>query len=179
MPHDASTPAPELRITAPCPMKWSELAGDERRRYCGQCSLHVLNAAALTAREAREVLTTATQRVCMRVEYDALGRPIHSDSARAYADARAPSTGLRRLARWAASAAAGVLAACTGSSTPTCPPAQPGAAIGTPTGTPTSRLGEVERLIVLGEVVAPEPPTPVAGGEEVGKVAPLGPPRQR
>ncbi len=100
-------PAPDstLRIKTPCPKRWSELIGDDRRRFCSECSLHVHNATQLTREETRELIASAESRVCLRVEYDASGAPLFRERARDKA---------ARAARWALSAAAGLLAACNG-----------------------------------------------------------------
>jgi hypothetical protein len=70
--HD---PLADLRIQAPCPRSWDELRGDQRKRFCSSCSLHVHNTAALTLPEARALLADPAQRVCLRIEYDEGGAP--------------------------------------------------------------------------------------------------------
>jgi hypothetical protein len=133
---------PEISIRTPCPKRWEELSGDDRRRYCSECSLHVLNAVALTWREARELVDSSEGRVCMRIEYDPAGAPVFRRSRAA------------RLARWLAGAGAALLAACQGGSR-SAPPAAP-----------------VEPQSRTGQVVAPEPLMgKVAAPVEMGGVA--------
>jgi hypothetical protein len=124
-------------------MKWEELSGRGRKRFCSACSLHVHDAAQLKRAEAQRLVAQATSRVCMRIEYDAHGRPLYLDTRPA-----APSW-TRRVARWTLTAAAGLLAACTGSSTPA-----PGAGNAAAPSPGPGKLGEVDTSM-LGRVAAP------------------------
>jgi len=54
-----------ISIERPCPKRWAELAGDEKRRFCSECRLHVTNLSAFTQPEAREFLAAQTGRVCV------------------------------------------------------------------------------------------------------------------
>jgi hypothetical protein len=121
-------PHAPIHIRTPCPKRWEELVGDERKRFCSECCLHVHNAAALTQREARALVSEATGRVCLRIEYDAQGAPVHRE------------TRIQRLARWAVASGAALLAACQGGS-PVAPPEQP---------------APVEPPSLMGRMVAPE-----------------------
>lgn len=56
-----------LLIAEPCPADWSRMSGDEKRRFCGQCQLHVYNLSAMTDKEAAELLTGAEgERLCVK-----------------------------------------------------------------------------------------------------------------
>ena len=148
--EEARMPQP-LEIRKPCPRLWEDLQGDERRRFCSECALHVHNSAELTAREAQALVSEAEGRVCMRIEYDPQGAPIHRE------------TRVARLSRWALSAGAALLAACQGGPSgsagdpkPVQPPSRMGKVVA------TQRMGDVavppERpLVTLGEVLAPAP----------------------
>lgn len=90
-PHDAGMTRADLellttvRIASPCPMKWSDLQGDEKRRYCGQCRLHVHNLAALTTDDAVALLWGAgAERVCARVFYRLDGTVMTKDCPSAW-----------------------------------------------------------------------------------------------
>ncbi|MCC6427881.1 MAG: hypothetical protein IT435_13805 [Phycisphaerales bacterium] len=55
----------QIQIAAPCPMKWEDMAvvgqGDDRTRFCNECSLHVHNISDMTRDEAeRFLLSTLT-----------------------------------------------------------------------------------------------------------------------
>ena len=59
-------PLKHLRIASPCTADWEGMVGDERRRFCGQCELHVYNLSGLTRREAEDLITRAEGRLCLR-----------------------------------------------------------------------------------------------------------------
>jgi hypothetical protein len=52
-------------IEKPCPMKWDDMKGDEKRRYCEHCHLHVHNLSAMTPQEQRETLSPGPDRRCI------------------------------------------------------------------------------------------------------------------
>jgi hypothetical protein len=146
MTHVPHAPEPLPRIHTPCPKRWDELIGDDRKRFCEACSLHVHNGAALTRDEATAIVRTATERVCMRLEYDPAGEPVF----------RAPAPRRRtfaaRAAAWMLSAADGVLAACAR----TTPPEPAQAPCPTPgTTNSTNKMGKVALPEKLGDVAAP------------------------
>jgi hypothetical protein len=67
------------RIDRPCPMRWSELRGGARRRYCDYCHKDVHNLSALTESQARELLTRREGELCCRYVRDEAGAPITRD----------------------------------------------------------------------------------------------------
>lgn len=164
-----------LEIQKPCPKTWSELAGDEQKRFCSECSLHVYNAAALSRREARELVASSSSRVCMRLQYDARGVPIFSDSTVGTSGdasaARAPQTQAARAVHWALSAAAGLLAACHGSlPSSTTPSTSSGG------NEPPSKMGKVCSTELLGDVAMPTPTLRETLGEAVVRPQPTSQP---
>jgi len=65
-----NTPLPVLdnvRIASPCNARWEDMAGDDRRRFCEQCSMHVYNVAGLTRDEATRLLVETEGRLCGRL----------------------------------------------------------------------------------------------------------------
>lgn len=48
-----------LQIASPCAARWEAMAGDERKRFCGECRKNVYNLSAMTATEAEALLQTA------------------------------------------------------------------------------------------------------------------------
>src|SRR3954462_8438361 len=90
-----------LRIAAPCPASWDEMAGDERVRHCTMCRLNVSNFAEMTRAEVRELLVRTAGRVCARLYRRAEGSVRTRDFP----------TGLRAGRQCAARAAAAVVAA--------------------------------------------------------------------
>jgi hypothetical protein len=61
-----TSPLEGVRVAAPCPADWEKMVGDERMRYCGQCSLHVYNLSGMTKREAESLVANAEGRLCVR-----------------------------------------------------------------------------------------------------------------
>ncbi|MDI1312133.1 hypothetical protein [Prosthecobacter sp.] len=52
-------------IENPCPVKWESMVGDEKRRYCEHCQLHVHNLSAMTAAERNEALAPSSEQKCI------------------------------------------------------------------------------------------------------------------
>ena len=52
------------RIAKPCSMKWTEMSGDEKKRFCGKCKLNVYNLSAMSAGEAENLLARTHGKVC-------------------------------------------------------------------------------------------------------------------
>src|SRR5439155_4133847 len=68
-----------IRVEKPCPASWEKMRGDERVRFCEECSLHVYNLSALT-REAAEALVASREgRLCVRYFQRADGTVITED----------------------------------------------------------------------------------------------------
>ncbi|HLM54518.1 MAG TPA: hypothetical protein VK422_00220 [Pyrinomonadaceae bacterium] len=61
-----TSPLDHVRVAAPCPADWDRMVGDERARFCNQCSLHVYNLSGMTRREAETFVSNAEGRVCVR-----------------------------------------------------------------------------------------------------------------
>ncbi len=61
-----TSPLDGVRVAAPCPAEWEKMVGDERMRYCGQCSLHVYNLSGMTKREAETLVANAEGSLCVR-----------------------------------------------------------------------------------------------------------------
>jgi hypothetical protein len=61
-----TNPLEQVKVAAPCPADWERMVGDERVRYCNQCSLHVYNLSGMTRREAEGLVTSAEGRLCVR-----------------------------------------------------------------------------------------------------------------
>ena len=55
-----------VRIAAPCNASWSSMAGDDRKRFCGDCQLNVYSLSDMSAPEAEEFLRRSEGRVCIR-----------------------------------------------------------------------------------------------------------------
>lgn len=59
-------PLSRVKVASPCPADWESMAGNDRRRFCGQCQLNVYNLSGMTKREAEELLNQTEGRLCVR-----------------------------------------------------------------------------------------------------------------
>jgi hypothetical protein len=53
------------RISQPCSQDWNAMAGDERRRFCEQCQLHVHNLSAMSDAEREALISQRGARQCI------------------------------------------------------------------------------------------------------------------
>lgn len=147
-----------ISIASPCSADWNRMQGDDRRRFCADCRLHVHDLSRMSADEAMALLQdVGRQRVCVRLYRRADGTVLTRDCP----------VGLRqRLRRVVARAAALWLVLTTGLAS--CMRQRAEAAAPTAPVTPTALQGEV----LMGDVaVQPVPPPPALHGEvEMGKV---------
>ena len=57
-----------VRIATPCHADWSQMAGDDRVRHCGDCRLNVYDVSQMTRAEAAALIRmNEGKRVCMRL----------------------------------------------------------------------------------------------------------------
>lgn len=97
----------QIKVASPCSEKWESMAGDERTRFCGKCSLYVHNLSSLSEAETTELLRGATGRVCGRVFQRADGTVLTKDCPVGVAT-------LRRRLVMSMVAVAAVFVACAG-----------------------------------------------------------------
>jgi hypothetical protein len=60
-------------------LRWEQLAGNDRVRFCGHCQQNVYNVASLTMDEATALIQRCEGRVCMRLQRRADGTVITRD----------------------------------------------------------------------------------------------------
>lgn len=60
------SPLDHVTVAAPCNVGWENMVGDERVRFCGQCSLNVYNLSGMTKSEAERLVVQAEGRLCVR-----------------------------------------------------------------------------------------------------------------
>ena len=60
------SPLNNIRIASPCSADWNEMYGDDRKRFCGDCKLHVYNLSGMTRDEAEALVMNAEGRLCVR-----------------------------------------------------------------------------------------------------------------
>ncbi len=145
----------ELKVEAPCRMRWSELKGDGSKRWCDECALHVIDGASLTQTEATDLVKESADRVCMRIVLDADGSIVHAEEA--------PRAGVMgRVLRYGLTAAAGLLVACGDE--------QKEPADETPPDTSAGNVEPGERPVeIMGEVFFPEEGQTEEGQTEEGQ----------
>ena len=61
-----TNPLNNVKIASPCSQDWEAMAGDNRKRYCGECKLNVYNLSGMTKAEAENLLTNSEGRLCVR-----------------------------------------------------------------------------------------------------------------
>ena len=76
----------DIRIASPCNARWEDMTGDDRARFCKQCSKHVFNLSAMTRPEAESLIREKEGKFCGRYNRRRDGRMLTADCP----------TGLRR-----------------------------------------------------------------------------------
>ncbi len=122
-------------IQSPCTVPWESMRGDDRKRFCASCRLHVHDLSQLTRKEAVDLLETTRGQCCLRVWRRPDGRVVTKDCG-------VVRLAIERRLRWIRSVAAAMLAAvglagCKGARLSDAPPA-PGA---DPTFVPRPTMG--------------------------------------
>ena len=59
-------PLDNVKVAAPCAADWRFMYGDDRVRFCGQCSQYVYNLSALTREQAEDLIRRQEGRLCVR-----------------------------------------------------------------------------------------------------------------
>lgn len=59
-------PLNNIKIASPCSADWGQMYGDNRKRFCGDCSRHVYNLSGMSRSEAETLVTNAEGRLCVR-----------------------------------------------------------------------------------------------------------------
>ncbi len=74
----------DLSIETPCQQDWSGMKpADMKKRFCDECKMHVHDLAAMTKREAKDVLASgAADGLCIRYLYDQHGDVVFADDPR-------------------------------------------------------------------------------------------------
>jgi hypothetical protein len=63
---DFDSPIANLKIASPCSADWNVMQGDGRKRFCGDCKLHVYNLSGMTRYDAENLLRLSEGRLCVR-----------------------------------------------------------------------------------------------------------------
>ena len=59
-------PLSHVRIAAPCRADWERMRGNERVRFCGECSMNVYNLSNMLKKDAEALILNAEGRLCVR-----------------------------------------------------------------------------------------------------------------
>lgn len=60
------SPLDNLKVASPCSADWNAMAGDDRKRFCGECKLNVYNLSGMTRYDAEHLLRLSEGRLCIR-----------------------------------------------------------------------------------------------------------------
>jgi len=96
------SPLSNLKVASPCPSDWDTMLGDERKRFCGDCNLHVYNLSGTTRYDAENLLRLSEGRLCVRYYQRPDGTVLTQDCPVGWAKVK------QRISLFA-SAAAGIL----------------------------------------------------------------------
>lgn len=56
----------QIDVASPCSMRWDDMRGDDRARFCGACRLNVYDISALTRAEAESLIREHEGHLCVR-----------------------------------------------------------------------------------------------------------------
>ena len=73
------SPLDNIRVASPCPANWNAMSGDGRKRFCGECKLHVYNLSGMTRYDAENLLRLSEGRLCVRYYQRADGTILTAD----------------------------------------------------------------------------------------------------
>lgn len=133
-----------LSIASPCSADWNQMQGDERRRFCASCKLHVHNLSGMTADAARALLQGAGgERMCVRFFRRADGTVLTRDCP----------VGLRQKLRRAWARAGALWVALWGAAAACVRPVQEEQ----PTAVPPVQLRPLQGEVEMGDVRQPRP----------------------
>jgi len=62
-----TNPLDKVSIASPCPAKWEDMYGDNRRRNCSDCNLNVYNLSEMTKSDAENFIINSEGRVCVQI----------------------------------------------------------------------------------------------------------------
>jgi len=69
----------QIRVASPCHARWADMDGDERARFCRQCSKHVYNLSALTREQIGNLVREKEGKFCGRFYRRADGSMLTAD----------------------------------------------------------------------------------------------------
>lgn len=63
-------------IQKPCPMSWDSMQGDEKRRFCEHCQLHVHNLSEMSTQEQVALMESPGERKCITYTAPTNAKPV-------------------------------------------------------------------------------------------------------
>ena len=102
------SPLKGIKIASPCQADWSEMYGDARKRFCGDCKLNVYNLSGMTLDAAEALIINAEGRLCVRFYKRADGSVITQDCPVGWAKVK------QRTRMFATAAFSLLMTICTG-----------------------------------------------------------------
>ncbi len=69
----------DVRVAAPCGVRWDTMVGDDRVRFCGQCKKNVYNLSAMGRAEAEALIADREGPMCVRLSKRADGTVVSGD----------------------------------------------------------------------------------------------------
>jgi hypothetical protein len=97
-----------MRVASPCSVGWENMSGDDRVRFCNQCSLHVYNISELTKQQVASLVAETEGRICARLYRRADGTVLTRDCPVGLRAVR------KRVSKMAGAALTAVLSLCSG-----------------------------------------------------------------
>lgn len=162
-----TNPLDHVRVAAPCRADWDQMLGDERVRFCGQCSLNVYNLSGMSKQEAEALLSKTEGRLCVRYYRRADGTILTQNCP---AGLRALKQRVNRIASAALSTVMGFFAGVgIQSATSENPPVEmtiPATEMG------TLPAPETENFVLVPLVLREPPPEAITGELVMGTFAP-------
>ena len=55
-----------IGVASPCSVDWDSMTGDERTRFCQQCTKHVYNLSEMSKKEAEQLVLQSEGKTCIR-----------------------------------------------------------------------------------------------------------------
>lgn len=149
---DTKSPLDLITIQSPCTESWDRMTGDEQRRFCGACRLHVYDLSAMRREDAEALVLSRREgeRLCVRFARRPDGRVVTDDCGPV-------RKALRRRAQRAKAAAAALFAMFFPAWTSACSRGPSGEPERVPTpGVDGPETGNVAPLRLMGEMEPPE-----------------------
>jgi hypothetical protein len=69
----------QIKVASPCHARWQDMDGDERARFCRQCSKHVFNLSTMTRAQIETLVREKEGKFCGRFYRRADGRMLTAD----------------------------------------------------------------------------------------------------